>query len=527
MEKKYEVKIEDLPFLSPLMKAYLAEDEAIRQLYAHAFSLDGFEQAIESRKAFNTNRNVLVEVLKSQYTNLPKQTELESNIDLLLQPNTFTITAAHQPCLFLGPLFNLFKISGTIVTARLLKEKYPQYNFVPVFWMGSEDHDKEELCNTNVGGIRIDWNNAYSGVIGKFGTDGLANAIEAFKAASPLFNAEYVSIIEKGIASTSDFGQLTQYLTHELFKEFGLVVIDQNDARLKALFADIIRDEVFEQRAEKVLQPQIEWLEQHYSVQAKPRAINFFYIQPGSRDRIVRNGEGFTTANQLANFSANEMDKEISTQPERFSPNVFFRPLFQEYILPNLGFIGGAGELSYWLELKPLFDYYKVPYPMQLFRSMGMLTGSKTLTKMEKLNTKPLDYFGDKNSFIKQWLSENSMHDVSVDNEKAKLEAIFDELVKKAIAIDKSLEGSIKGELQRSLNGLDAVAGKLLKAEKRNQETALQQIESVHQQFFPNGTLMERSENLFSAIGTLNKEEFKALVLAQNPLEKSFNIFSN
>ena len=164
---------------------------------------------------------------------------------------------------------------------------------------------------------------------------------------------------------------------------------------------------------------------------------------------------------------------------------------------------------------------------MQLFRSMGMLTGSKTLTKMEKLNTKPLDYFGDKNSFIKQWLSENSMHDVSVDNEKAKLEAIFDELVKKAIAIDKSLEGSIKGELQRSLNGLDAVAGKLLKAEKRNQETALQQIESVHQQFFPNGTLMERSENLFSAIGTLNKEEFKALVLAQNPLEKSFNIFSN
>jgi uncharacterized protein YllA (UPF0747 family) len=125
------------------------------------------------------------------------------------------------------------------------------------------------------------------------------------------------------------------------------------------LFADIIRDEVLEQRAEKVLQPQLEWLEQNYSVQAKPRPINFFYIQPGSRDRIVRDGEGFTTANQLANFNANEMEKEISAQPERFSPNVFFRPLFQEYILPNLGFIGGAGELSYWLELKPLFDYYQ------------------------------------------------------------------------------------------------------------------------------------------------------------------------
>jgi uncharacterized protein YllA (UPF0747 family) len=195
MEKKYEVKIEALPFLSPLMKAYLAEDEAIRQLYAHSFSIEGFEQAIDNRKTFNTNRKVLVDVLKSQYTNLPKQTEVESNIDLLLQPNTFTITAAHQPCLFLGPLFNLFKISGTIVTARLLKEKYPQHNFVPVFWMGSEDHDKEELCNTTAGETRIDWNNDYSGVIGKFGTEGLAKALEAFKAASPLLNAEYVSII--------------------------------------------------------------------------------------------------------------------------------------------------------------------------------------------------------------------------------------------------------------------------------------------------------------------------------------------
>jgi uncharacterized protein YllA (UPF0747 family) len=157
---------------------------------------------------------------------------------------------------------------------------------------------------------------------------------------------------------------------------------------------------------------------------------------------------------------------------------------------------------------------------------MGMLTGAKTLAKMEKLNTKPIDYFGDKNSFIKQWLSENSTHDVSVDNEKASLETIFAALLNKAIAVDKTLEGSIKGELQRSLNGLDAIAGKIMKAEKRNQETALQQIESIHQQFFPNGTLMERSENLFSAIGALSKEEFRELVLAQNPLEKNFSIFT-
>src|SRR5690606_11959688 len=154
------------------------------------------------------------------------------------------------------------------------------------------------------------------------------------------------------------FGALTQFFVHEIFKEHGLVVLDQDDARLKRKFSQVIFDEVLHSRAAEVLPPLMEKMEQAgYKVQAKPRDINFFYLGDHFRERIVKNdsSQRFEVNNTALSFSQQELEHEIETHPERFSPNVIFRPLYQEMILPNLAFVGGAGELSYWLQLKPLF----------------------------------------------------------------------------------------------------------------------------------------------------------------------------
>lgn len=526
MELENSLSLLAFPSLSPLVRAYLSEEKTIRHLYEHRFLLDSFVDIIEKKKKHFSYRTDLVDVLTKQYQTQPQHKKTQENIELLRDENTFTITAAHQPALFLGPLFNLFKIAGTIVTARLLKEKYPQYNFVPVFWLGSEDHDKEELCHTFIDGTKTEWQTEQTGAVGRFSLDGLREKIEELKTLTHTETHSLLDVLDTAFASSKDFGQLTQHLATELFKDFGLVVLNSDDANLKRLFLPVIEDEVLNSRAEKTLAPTIQWLEENYVAQAKPRNINIFYLTENSRERIVRTEKGFSTVNELVFFNHLELQKALQENPERFSPNVFFRPLFQEFILPNLAFIGGGGELSYWLELKPLFDFHHIPYPMLIHRNMGSVQKKNVFEKAEKLKLKLPDFLTDKQTLIKKWIAENAQHDISIDDEKNKLNSLYESLLQKAIVIDKTLENSVKAEQQKAINTLEGLQTKITKAEKRNQETFLNQIENIHRRLFPNGILGERSDNTLALGLRLAPEELSQLIQAQNPFNKNFQFFS-
>src|SRR5262245_29066025 len=56
----------------------------------------GLEKAIRARQRFPTNRQLLVDELKKQYSTLTTTQGVEQNIEALLSPNTFTVTTAHQ-----------------------------------------------------------------------------------------------------------------------------------------------------------------------------------------------------------------------------------------------------------------------------------------------------------------------------------------------------------------------------------------------------------------------------------------------
>ncbi|HEY0261891.1 MAG TPA: bacillithiol biosynthesis cysteine-adding enzyme BshC, partial [Chitinophagales bacterium] len=406
-----------------------------------------------------------------------------------------------------------------------------QYNFVPVFWLGSEDHDKDELCHTFVDETKIDWQTEQTGTVGRFALDGLREKIEELKSLTHVDTStssvpELLNVLENALSQNIKFAELTQYLATELFKDFGLVVLNPDNADLKRLYAPIIEDEILSGRARIKLFQNLQWLEENYSVQAQPRDINFFYLTDNSRERIVRTDEGFTTANNAHSFTEEELKNELREHPERFSPNVFFRPLYQEFILPNLAFIGGGGELSYWLELKPLFDYHNIPFPMLIHRSMGAILKQNNYEKAEKLKLNIRDFFAEKQVLIKQWITENTQHDISIEEEKKKLDELYETLLQKAIAIDKTLENSVKAEQQKAINTLENLQVKITKAEKRTQETSLNQIESIYKKLFPNGTLQERSENVLALAFRLSKEELNELILAQNPFDKTFRFFS-
>ncbi|MCX6199342.1 MAG: bacillithiol biosynthesis cysteine-adding enzyme BshC [Bacteroidetes bacterium] len=511
-------------FLPAFISDYLSNKESLSHLSKYPFKFSSFKNVIADKAKDNTDRKLLVEVLQSQYSNISTADSVSKNIESLLSENTFTVVAAHQPCLFMGPLYNIYKIACAIQTTQQLKKEYPNQNFVPVFWLGTEDHDVQELNHVFVNGKKIEWNNPGTGTSGRWHISSMQTAVDELKSISA--NAEIISILEEGLRKYETFGKFTQYFVNEIFKEHGLVVLDGDNVLLKKKFSAVIKEEVLHSKAVDVLKENVAFLETNYKAQAKPREINFFYLGENYRERIVYNSisQKFEVNNTSVSFSRDEIVSEIENHPARFSPNVIYRPLYQEMILPNLAFVGGAGELSYWLELKPLFDYYKVNYPMQVMRNSAAIINASVHKKLEKLNLKAEDFFEDLEQLINSYVKQNMNADSNLAGEKKKLEELFDSILKKAEASDVTLKQSATGEKQKVITALENLEAKMLKAEKRKQETAVNQIRSIHATLFPDGVLQERRENF---IPYYTNDFISEIISNSNSFNKSFLFYLN
>lgn len=517
-----EVSADNQSLLPPLIRDYLSYVDSIQHLTSCPPTLDAFENLIRQRNFSREKRVLLYDVLSKQYKKLNQSATVNDNIQRLLDSNTFTITAAHQPCLLLGPLYNIIKICCTINVTQQLKALYPEQNFVPVFWLGSEDHDVEELSQTYVKGNKVVWATNEAGACGRWNTTSLNDVVGTLKSFDA--NEKIVQLLENAVTKHETFGPLTQHMLHSLFREYGLVVINQDEAVLKKSFAPIILDEVINQRAYHTLAHHLDTLEQNYKLQAQPRPINFFYLDLNSRERITYNSaEGtYHVNNRAVKFSATEIQECIENFPERFSPNVILRPLYQEHVLPNLAFVGGAGELSYWLELKPLFDYYGIPYPMQILRNSAILLNTKQWTKKEKLQLATGDLLLEVDVIIKKYISHNSGEQISLELEGTDIEEVFERIQKKAADIDPTLSQTAAAEKQKTLTALENIQAKMLRAQKRKSDVAIQQIQSLSNSVFPDGIFQERQHNFSDYY---NEELIPVLVETLNPFTKWLKVY--
>jgi bacillithiol biosynthesis cysteine-adding enzyme BshC len=274
------------------------------------------------------------------------------------------------------------------------------------------------------------------------------------------------------------------------------------------------------------LKENLDFLSEEYKVQANPRAINFFYLSENSRARILRNEHGFEVRNTSIKFSEDEMMLEIQNHPENFSPNVILRPLFQETILPNLAFVGGAGELSYWLQLKPIFEYYQINFPALVMRNSMTQINAATERKLSKLKLTPELFFGDIDKLIADFTKANVTSEISLQTEKEKLNSIMDTVAEKVTAIDASLLNNVAAEKQKMQNTLENLEAKLLKAEKRKQEESINQIKAIQAHILPNGNWQERVESFLPNYIEGGKEYIQSMVDLANPFLKAMLFLS-
>jgi len=520
-----KIPFSDVPQLSSRDIAYATAHPKLRPFYKYEITLDAFAKVIDDKKKDDTKRTVLTEVLQKQYADFPESEAVQKNIEALQAENTFTITTAHQPSLFTGPLYFMYKIISTINLAEQLREQYDDYQFVPIFITGGEDHDFEEINHLHLFSNRIDWENDESGAVGAMKTESLGPTFEALKdiLGSSDRAEELYQLVTDCYQKHDTYGKATRAFVHEWFKDDGLVIVDMNDAKLKQLFIPYAKEELLTQPSNKLIEATITQIEEAgFSAQATPREINLFYLRDQIRERIVQEDGVYKVLNTDYQFTQEEVVAELEQHPERFSPNVVMRPIYQEVVLPNLAYIGGGGELAYWLERKSQFDHFKLNFPMLIRRNSVLWVDKGNAKRMDKVELSVPELFKDVELLVKEYVKENTENEISLKEEKAQVQKIFDEVVEKAKEIDQTMVKPARAEQQKVLNSLDTLEGKLLRAEKNRHDIAINQIRSLKDRLFPEQGLQERYENFMGFYLRYGQEFFEVLKANLDPLDKRF-----
>ncbi|MBH2004247.1 MAG: bacillithiol biosynthesis cysteine-adding enzyme BshC [Sphingobacteriia bacterium] len=514
-------------YFSKITADYLKQADTLRPFYQYTPDLEGIRQSLEARKKTATDRNLLVSALHEQYSGLEISPKVKANIELLAAPNTFTITTAHQPNIFTGPLYFIYKIMHAVKLAEELAESFTGARFVPVYYMGSEDADLDELGFVNVGGQKLVWDTKQTGAVGRMKVD------KAFLKIIQNIEGQ-VAVLPKGAALVELFrlcyteGKLIQQATLELvnrlFADYGVVVVIPDHAGLKSAFTGTVTRELTRQFSHEAVVQTVQALSQHYKVQAAGRTINLFYLINDKRERIEPEGDHFTVQALQLRFTQEEILQELQQHPERFSPNVILRGVFQETILPNVAFIGGGGELAYWLELKKVFEAAGVPYPVLLLRNSFLFVEKEQQQRLEKLAMRQQDLFTDTTAYINALVKSSTANQLELTNELQEATVFYQKLESLAGAIDNSLTDHVAALKVKALKKLEELEKKMLRAEKDKFETTIRQITAIKAALFPGNNLQERTDNFALFYSKYGTEWMDVIYRSSKGLQQEFGV---
>lgn len=521
------ISYEQTNAFSKIVLDYLEANKHLKTFYQYEPSIAGIKKAISERNKYPVNREALVQELQKQYTGYHLNPLQQQNLQALLEKNTFTVTTAHQPNIFTGHLYFIYKILHAIKLCDVLKNEIPDRYFVPIFYMGSEDADLDELGHIYIDDEKLEWKTGQKGAIGRMNTKGLEKIIERLESefGTMPYGAEMVQLCKEAYLKHDNIQSATLFLVNELFKDYGLLVLIPDNVNLKRLFADVIKKELTEQFSHPIIKETAEKLSNYYKVQTEGREINLFYLdEKGRRERIEFEKNKYLIRNLQLSFTQNEFIDELNRHPERFSPNVILRGLLQERILPNVAFIGGGGELAYWFELKSVFEAANIFYPVLLLRNSFLLIEKREKYIIEKLQLTIEDLFKPEATLQEMVTRKMTGNRLMLTEEKEQINKLYDQVQILGASVDTTLQSHIAALHTRVLQDLQSLEKKMLRAEKRKFTDANRQISTLKSRLFPYNTLQERIDNFMPLYAKYGKAIISILYQHSLTIEHQFGI---
>lgn len=467
----------------------LQQNSQAESLLTHSISSPNFDAIIQAKSKQNISRKLLSTYFRERYSDLKISKKVQKNIALIAEKNTFTITTGQQVGLFGGPLYSIHKAITSIKLAEELRQKFPEYNFIPIFWLASEDHDYQEVNHFFLNyQSRYIYDEQFFGAVGRHKITEIEQ-YEWWQEISPelkQFNKDDTNLAEAFFK-----------LFHYLFDEHGLLIIDADNQELKSVLKQQIKEEFLENTSGKLLQSQTKKIEEIYKTQAFPREINFFYLDDEKRELLIQNDEQFNLKESEITFSKAEMNQMIDSAPEKFSPNVLLRPLYQELLLPNVAYVAGWSEVFYWTQTRAVFEHYNVPFPLVLPRSSALLVESSANEKWKNFGFKFSDFQRSFADLSTEFVKKNYFEDEISDFEE-KLSNDFDELKNFAKTISPSQELSVEFEWRKVQKYLSRLRKKSIRSLKNQNSKEIREILSVKNAVQADGFVQERTLSLAS-----------------------------
>jgi len=527
---KFNSEIIPIRSLEHLIKdldyAFQTQDEKLLPFIGKMPTLSNFQTQINTKSFTSEKRIKLNKIITQQYKNCGIDTLEQPNLEKILELNTFFVTTAHQPNLMTGPSYFFYKIISTIKLAQLINNENHNSHTIPCYVIGSEDHDFEELGHFYLLGNRIELTQNRGIAFAKYPIEDLIPVVEKIKNILPpsTNTSNLVTLLDKCIRQTKTIGEFTMLFIHEIFGKYGLVIIDMAGREAKQAFAPIMMEELTKSSSYPLVQNTIlKKQSQNLGAQAFPREINLFYHGKNGRTRIEKVSDGWQTIDKTHQWNASQLEDDMARTPENFSPNVILRPLIQELILPNIAYVGGPGEMAYWMERMDQFNHYQIEFPILVRRDSFFILSEKLLKKWQKLGLPLRELFKSKEDLIKKINEDNFDQTIMVDFRRDIINAL-DQLVQKSQAIDDPLRQSMEAEKARWIKNIDNVESKISKAMKIKNDAFIQSGLQVQGTLFPNGNWQERTESFLGFIAQCGFELIDYLIQKANPLQSEIKI---
>ncbi|AAM72783.1 MAG TPA: bacillithiol biosynthesis cysteine-adding enzyme BshC [Chlorobaculum sp.] len=514
---------------SKLFCDYSSESEARTKLLADCFHLDyrkdgDYYRHLGFLASRNFRREALVELLTEQNERFDGSERQQREIEKLRSPRCMAIVTGQQTGLFTGPLYTIYKALTAVVLARKQKELFPEYDFVPVFWIESEDHDFDEASSTVLfsgGGLeQITAEAAHRLPDQMAGATQLGASIGAtvqeFLDLLPdtEFKPEIAEILESCYEPGVTFEIAFARTMNRLFREHPLILLSAQDTRFKQLAVEVLCREVETAPASSydvVAQSSI--LESMgYPAQTKPRAVNLFYLnQLGQRLKIEQpSPDNFLIVPDRQRYTRHQLLEICQDHPEKFSPNVILRPIVQDAVLPTFAYIGGPGEISYLAQFRKAYEHFGLSMPFVIPRGSFTLVEPKiarTMDKVLKATGRP--------SFSRRQVYEAVFEDVQElrksmvsGGDSQKLDALFEQVESEVtrslstlepalVKMDPTLQAALSASSGQITKIIGTIKEKTYRAGRRKHDELLQQLDKAELNLFPDGKPQERSINIF------------------------------
>lgn len=458
-------------------------------------------------------RSPLVQILANQNRNFHCGVKTLANIDSLLNDTTFAVVTGQQVGLFTGPLYTIYKTLTTIKLADQLGKRFPDFRFVPVFWLEGEDHDYEEVSKINILNTSNDISTLQYTIEGKspdknvgaVGALQFDNGLTAFftQVEQALVQTEFrpkvLDLFRTAYQKGMTFNKAFVHLMNVLLEDSGLIFLDPSDVELKKLLAPVFQKELSEtpKNCQLVIDQSAE-LEKQYHAQVKPRPINLFFFHDGGRYPVEPHPDGYALKGTRQHFSKDHLQSLLQTSPEFFSPNVVLRPICQDFLLPTVAYVAGPSEIAYFAQFKPLYQAFSIPEPIIYPRASITIIEEKVEKVFQRFSLQFADFVRDV-ELVKQKIAAQ-MSDVNLDelfaNAYSTIEGTIDSLKAPLQGIDQTLLGAVENTRGKAKSNLDGLRERAIAAQKRQHEVLLRQIDKAAVHVFPLSDFQERKLNI-------------------------------